>query len=148
MDYLRDLPTVLQHPIGRDQILMMCHAAPTDRQAMVLSHSPTDLLYHTFFVPFPGVRVAACGHTHISFVRFLKGNVVINTGAVGTPTDGTPTVSYAVLELDGSGLDLSFRRVPYDVERACARLQQTDYPYAAFMADWLRAGARPQPAPW
>ena len=143
VDYLRDLPTVLQHPIGHDQLLLMCHASPTDRKAMVLSHSPTDLLYHTFFVPFPGVRVAAYGHTHIPFVRFLKGNVVINTGTVGTPTDGAPTTSYAVLEVDGSDLDVSMRRVAYDVERACKRLRQVGYPYAAFMEEWLRAGAPP-----
>jgi 3',5'-cyclic AMP phosphodiesterase CpdA len=54
---LRDLPTVLHHPLGVDQSLLMCHAAPTDRQAMVLSHSPTDLLHQTFFAPYPGVRL-------------------------------------------------------------------------------------------
>ena len=139
--YLRRLPTVLQHPLGAGQSLLMCHAAPTDRQAMVFSHSPTAVLYESFFAPSAAVRVAAYGHTHIPYVRFLKGVVVVNTGSVGTPTDGAPTASYAMLDVDGATFDVLLRRVPYDVERACERLQQAGYPYAEFMAEWLRTGA-------
>ncbi len=125
---LRDLPTVLHHPLRTDTALLMCHATPTDRQALVFSHSPTAVLYDTFFAPYPGVRMAAYGHTHIPYVRFLKGVVVVNTGSVGTPTDGALTASYAMVEVDGSDLEVSLRRVAYDVGRACARLLQADYP--------------------
>lgn len=120
LDYLRDLPTTLQQPLGAGPSLLMCHATPSDRQVLVLSHSPTNVLYDIFFAPYPGVRMAAYGHTHIPYVRFLKGVVVVNTGSVGTPTDGAPTASYAVVEIDGSDLEVSLLRVAYDVERARA----------------------------
>ena len=42
--------------------------------------------------------------------------------------------------MDGARFDVS---VPYGIERACARLQQAHYPYAAFMAEWPTAGVRP-----
>ena len=39
--YLRRLPTLLQHPLGAAQALLMCHSTPTDRQALVFDRTST-----------------------------------------------------------------------------------------------------------
>ncbi|MFX0212005.1 MAG: metallophosphoesterase family protein, partial [Candidatus Hodarchaeota archaeon] len=48
----------------------------------------------------------------------VNNGIVMNPGSVGQPRDGDPKASYVILTITGDHVDLSFERVPYDVEAA------------------------------
>ena len=82
--------------------------------------------------------VLLCGHTHKPFHRIIKDGDrfkhVINIGSVGKPKDGDPRICYAVVEINQStsssiseAIDVSFRRVEYEVEKAVIAIQQSEF---------------------
>jgi len=48
-------------------------------------------------------RVIACGHTHLPEVRDLGWKMIVNSGSAGYVFDGSPTASWALVEIDGEG---------------------------------------------
>jgi putative phosphoesterase len=58
------------------------------------------------------------GHVHHAFVRQAQGRTVVNCGSVGTPFDGDPRASYAIVDLDEDNSAVQLRRVSYDAELA------------------------------
>jgi diadenosine tetraphosphatase ApaH/serine/threonine PP2A family protein phosphatase len=58
-------------------------------------------------------------------------------GSVGQPRDGNPAACYAML--DSKRGELTYRRVPYDVEAAAARIRDNGLP--VWLADRLSLGA-------
>ncbi len=93
--------------------------------------------------------VLLCGHTHKPFHRVIKDGEsykhVVNIGSVGKPKDSDPRICYAILELDQSSspsnsetLEVSFKRVVYDIEKAATAVEQSDFPNA--FAEALRIG--------
>jgi putative phosphoesterase len=83
--------------------------------------------------------VLVCGHTHIPYHRILpSGRHVVNAGSVGKPKDGNPEACYVILETTGNDLSVTFRRVPYDIERAVKAIEASDMPHE--YAQMLRSG--------
>jgi hypothetical protein len=85
---------------------------------------------------FDGIRsnVVVCGHTHMQFDRLIGGTRVINAGSVGMPF-GEPGAYWLLL-----GSDIQLRRTPYDLAKAAARIQATNYPGAEeFAAHYVLA---------
>lgn len=62
----------------------------------------------------PSPAVLAVGHTHVPFVRWLNGTLVVNVGAVGLPFDRDPRASYARLVHEEGGWQASIVRLDYD----------------------------------
>ncbi len=83
--------------------------------------------------------ILLAGHTHIPHVRQINGKWLINPGSVGFPKDGNPLAAYAILEL-GRDLQVSIRRVAYDLERTVREIEARGLPAKA--GDDLRAGRR------
>lgn len=102
-------------------------------------------------------HAAFCGHVHrpalysmsttgklTSFtpvtdvpIQLLQGRQWLAVlGAVGQPRDGNPSAAYALFDTDTR--ELTFRRVPYDVEAAAARIRAQGLP--ARLADRLLVG--------
>lgn len=71
-----------------------------------------------------GVPVVVCGHTHMPFDRAVGPVRVVNAGSVGMPF-GAPGADWLLL-----GPDVEFRRTPYDLAAAAARIRATGYPLA------------------
>jgi putative phosphoesterase len=85
--------------------------------------------------------VLVCGHTHIPYHRILpSGRHVVNAGSVGKPKDGDPQACYVVLETNGRDLTVTFRRVPYNIERAAQAIEASDMPNE--YAEMLRTASR------
>jgi diadenosine tetraphosphatase ApaH/serine/threonine PP2A family protein phosphatase len=83
--------------------------------------------------------VLVCGHTHIPYHRILpSGRHVVNAGSVGKPKDKNPEACYVVLDTKGNLLNVAFRRVPYDIERAAKAIEASDMPNE--YAEMLRTG--------
>lgn len=81
-------------------------------------------------------RIVAMGHTHVPFVREVTELVVTNVGSVGQPRDGDPRACYAIIEPDT--LDVTHRRVPYDVEAAADAVRKAGLP--TMLAERLAEG--------
>lgn len=77
------------------------------------------------FAPFEGqASIIVYGHVHQAFVRRLSdGTIVVNTGAVGIPKDGT-TASYLLIDSDGSQWTFRHRRVEFDRRAAIAQAKR------------------------
>jgi diadenosine tetraphosphatase ApaH/serine/threonine PP2A family protein phosphatase len=81
-----------------------------------------------------------CGHTHLPYHKVLpSGRQIVNAGSVGKPKDNNRDACYVVLSADDRELDVTFIRVPYDVERAAAAVEAADGMPSAF-AQMLRDG--------
>ncbi len=79
------------------------------------------------------------GHTHIPLVRQVSGKWLLNPGSVGFPKDGNPLAAYAILDL-GQELQVSIRRVEYDIERTIQAILERGLPPKA--GEDLRVGRR------
>jgi diadenosine tetraphosphatase ApaH/serine/threonine PP2A family protein phosphatase len=65
-------------------------------------------------------RTILFGHSHLQFRRpGPNGTELVNPGSVGMPLDGDPRAAWALFS---NGV-FTFRRTPYDVERAVAQMQ-------------------------
>ena len=82
--------------------------------------------------------ILLCGHTHIPFHRIIKDEKsfkhVINIGSVGKPKDGDTRACYGILELDqstsshnGESINVVFKRVEYDVDKAVKAIERSKY---------------------
>jgi putative phosphoesterase len=97
---------------------LFCHGAPwSDMDSFLPEPDEGDAA----LLEGVGARRVVFGHTHLAFTRDHDGVVLLNPGSVGMPFDGDPRASWALLHDDGR---IEQRRVEYDVEVACAGLQE------------------------
>lgn len=87
----------------------------------------------------PDATLVLVGHSHLEHLRQLGGCTVVNVGAVSRQKDGSPLARWALLEERGGGWNVTFRRVPYDLE-AAARWAEEHAPFGASEARQLRTG--------
>jgi predicted phosphodiesterase len=85
----------------------------------------------------------AFGHTHKPWHRAVEGIHFVNTGSVGRPKDGDWRAGYAVVSMDGHGVDVAFVRVEYDLARVTAAIRKSDLPDE--FAEYLETGGMPAP---
>ncbi len=118
---------------GRAEAVKSLHASPARIQACGHMHEP--MLFHLSgtgkagdFRPIAGVPMPLPEHRQW----------LVIPGSCGQPRDGNPAACYALLEPGGGEHDdarVTFRRVAYDVEAACAALRSSALPPA--LADRL-----------
>jgi len=124
-------------PGGWDYILARADAArslyATDRQTTFCGHVHVPTLYHQTgtgktapFAPVPGIVIPLSEQR-----RWLA-----IPGSAGQPRDGNPAACYAMF--DRAARTLVFHRVPYDHERAAAKVRAAGLPQD--LADRLRDG--------
>jgi diadenosine tetraphosphatase ApaH/serine/threonine PP2A family protein phosphatase len=85
----------------------------------------------------------AFGHTHKPWHRAVEGIHFVNTGSVGRPKDGDWRAGYAVVSMDGHGVDVAFVRVEYDLARVTEAIRKSDLPDE--FAEYLETGGMPAP---
>ena len=69
--------------------------------------------------------ITVMGDAHRAFMLVDKGRWLMNTGAVGTPTDGLPCASYLILKHDHGALSSEHVRVRYDLAQEVSRALRT-----------------------
>lgn len=107
--------------------------AATEAQVTFCGHVHRPALYSmssaakmTSFIPTPDVAV-----------QFLSGRRWLAVlGSVGQPRDGDPAASFAMV--DTTSREITYCRVPYDVEAAAARIRANGLPH--WLADRLLLG--------
>jgi predicted phosphodiesterase len=80
----------------------------------------------------------AFGHTHKPWHRVVGGVHFVNTGSVGRPKDGDWRAGYVLVSMDAATVDVEFRRVEYDVDRAATAIFDSSLPND--FAEYLRTG--------
>lgn len=127
--WLRELPMTLT----LDGVLY-CHSTPTDDMPVVTAVTPVEVLDELYADASEGTVVI--GHTHHQFDRRASRVRVVNAGSVGMPYEGEVAAFWAVIQ-DG---EPQFRKTPFDVERAIAAIEASDWPQATeFVAENLRS---------
>ena len=84
--------------------------------------------------------VIAFGHTHKPWYKNIDGIHFVNTGSVGRPKDGDPRAGYVILTFTAQAVETEIVRVEYDIERACAAIEESTLPND--FADYLRTGGK------
>jgi len=140
MEYLR---TLRMGPVEIDTVTEICHGAPFDEDHYIFDSNDAQMAFEAAAHP-----VCLFGHTHLpAGFRLLDGTMyggapegaeetrvplqrgaryLINVGSIGQPRDGDPRAAYGVL--DDESRELTLFRVPYDVEKAQARILSAGLP--------------------
>lgn len=136
--------------LGDGRTLLAFHATPRSRDEIV---GPW-IEEKDFRAPFDGLDAAvfAGGHTHQQWARRLGDAYYVNPGSVGLPIDRnqseTPPhadvcAEYAILTVDGSGIGVEFRRVPFDVDELLRSIETSGIPNPEDAADYWRHRGTP-----
>jgi diadenosine tetraphosphatase ApaH/serine/threonine PP2A family protein phosphatase len=97
----------------------------TQARVTFCGHMHEPRLYHLSLLGQTGDFVPVAGES----IRLLgTRRWLAIPGSAGQPRDGDPAACYAMY--DDASTELTFWRVPYDVESACARLRAADLPAA------------------
>lgn len=139
--YLRTLlPQIPLRPGGLR--VLLAHGSPRRINEYLYEDRPDSSLERLLDQAEADVLVV--GHTHKPYHRILpSGRHVVNAGSVGKPKDGDPRACYVVMRAGDGELDVAFRRVAYDVERAAQAIEATEMPGGMphEFAAMLRTGA-------
>jgi predicted phosphodiesterase len=124
---MRALPHAYRTPDAPG--VLFCHASLRSDRDTVAAHTPGDRLCEMY----PDVTEALIvrGHNHLGQVRLWDGHTIVTAGSVGLPLDSYPTAQYLLLEREGRGWQISHHSVPYDVDAAVRRFEETGYLDAA-----------------
>lgn len=142
--YLAELPFAHEEELAPGLQARFVHANPRNLLDIVLPQASEEELMGQF--EGTGAKLLAYAHIHQPYVRFLNGRAIVNTGSVGLPFDGNPAASYAWIETDASvpgELQVSIRRVPYDLEAAVRAFEGSGHPFADSVITAITAGRRP-----
>lgn len=150
--YLRSLPAhlAIEFKTDNDETIrvLMVHGSPRKINEYLFEDRDEKSMIRIFETC--NADILLFGHTHKPYHRIFEyaheGKTAyrhaINIGSVGKPKDGDPRACYALLALhelssiyDKNSIQLEFRRVSYDVEKAASAVQ--DILPAAY-ADMLR----------
>jgi predicted phosphodiesterase len=105
-----------------------CHATPTDNNPMTTAITPDDAVREAF----GGMNgTFVIGHTHHQFDRRIGDLRVINAGSVGMAYESEVAAFWTLVE-DG---EPTFRKTPFDVDRAVRELRSCGWERARAFID-------------
>jgi putative phosphoesterase len=124
IDYLAALPQTLRIGAAGRSSLFCFHASPRSDVESLLATTPEHELDEALGAA--EASVVAGGHTHLQLLRRHRDRLLVNPGSVGLPL-GSLTASpiaqplpawaeYALVQGEDGGIEISFRRLPVDVD--------------------------------
>jgi predicted phosphodiesterase len=135
LTWLHGLPRTLQRgPVA------LVHASP-DNLWRALLPTASDAELQSVYGPL-GAPIAVYAHIHRPYIRRLPEMRVANTGSVSLSYDGDPRASYLLLD----DLNLTIRRVEYDIDAEARALLQCGLPGAVWLCKILRSGRYESPS--
>lgn len=136
-------PTV-EVSLGGGARLLAFHGSPRSYHDVIRATTPDEEL--AGFLGGYGAMIYSGGHTHVQLVRRLGASFFVNPGSVGLPwqeigpgrTVNPGWAEYAVVEWEDGRLDISLRRVPYELNRLIEAVRATDMPLQEWwLKDWV-----------
>ncbi len=135
-EYLRTLPFDRREHIGDREVLFV-HGSPRKINEYVYEDRPESVFKNIARVA--NADVLFFGHTHLPYQKQVDRTLFVNTGSVGKPKDGDPRAGYVLADF-GETLNITIRRVEYDVAAAAQAVRESDLP--AHFATLLETGGR------
>lgn len=146
----RGFPPSVELELDDGRALLAFHATPRSRDEIVGPWMQEE----EFRAPFDGLdaSVFAGGHTHQQWARRLGKAYYVNPGSVGLPIDHHQSESppqadicaeYAIVTIDGAGIGVEFRRIPFDVDELLRSIEASGIPHPEDAADHWRHRATP-----
>jgi putative phosphoesterase len=140
LDFLAGLPLSISLDVDGLGPTLLCHGSPRSDEEIVTRLSPDERL-----APIAAdvdEDTIVTGHTHVQYDRRAVGKRWVNAGSVGMPYEDEPGAYWALL---GPGVE--FRRSPYDLEAAVARIAGSGFPDAeAWAQEYVHAVNGPDEA--
>ena len=127
-DWMRDLPTEFQCRWA-DRSVLMAHGSPRRVNEFLWESTCSDVFLE-YLLEEHDADVLFVTHTGIPWKRRLEsGRLVVNVGAIGRPANnGGTSVDYAMVDVDASGVDVSFVEVDYDYRQLAEQMRAEDLP--------------------
>ena len=128
LDFLRGFqPTVQAGDV------ICCHATPLSNEDVILPESERTQLERAL----ANVETAAvaAGHVHLQWLRRVNGKLWFCVGSVGLvyeqkqPLDPVPFLPWSEYAIVDDELEISFRRIPFDVEELIDAARESDFPH-------------------
>jgi predicted phosphodiesterase len=138
--FIETFRPTLDVPLGADRTLLAFHGSPTSFDDIVLPHLEEDE-FRRLLGP-PAAAVLAGGHVHLQWLRRYADSTFVNPGSVGLAYDHAQpdddglrvdaVAEYARIDVDGDGhgLEIAFRRVPFDRDDVLAAIDAGGMPHA------------------
>jgi predicted phosphodiesterase len=136
LETIRRFAPTVGAELGGGQTLLAFHGSPGSYDDFLFPATPERV----FRVLLGDARasVLAGGHIHLQFLRRVGDAVFVNPGSVGLSYDheqeglhADPWAAYAVVETDASGgLEIAFRRVPFETAELVEAALASGMPYA------------------
>jgi predicted phosphodiesterase len=121
--WLGEAPLQLSFSFGGAEFSSFHASKESDEVPFKLSEEPANVL---------------CGHVHSPFVVAMgSGRLAVNPGSVGSPLDGNPAASYALLSVNGK-VSAEIIRVAYDIDAFSAALEARAVPWAGVIGRVVR----------
>ena len=140
-------PTV-RLDLGDGLSLLAFHASPRSRDEILGPWISEEEWREAF--DGHGETVFAGGHTHLQWARRLGRSYYVNPGSVGLAYDhhqddatfrADPLAEYAIVSVRADGIDVEFRRVPFDAGAVLAAIEASGMPGGERAARlWLPPG--------
>ena len=135
LEFHRSFEPTVSVDLG-DGRLLAFHGTPRSRDEVVGPWMEEV----AFREPFAAVdaSVLAGGHTHQQWARRLGDRYYVNPGSVGLAYDhdqpeetfrADPCAEYAVLTVDGPGVGVEFRRIPFDAGAVIEAIEASGMPH-------------------
>lgn len=117
------LPRVLR--LANAPGLLIVHASARGDHDTMFAYTPEARLSAMF--PQVCEQMIVRAHNHVGQVRLWDGHTIVTAGSVGLPLDSNPTAQYLLLEQNAKGWHIHHQSVPYDVDSALRRFEESGY---------------------
>jgi diadenosine tetraphosphatase ApaH/serine/threonine PP2A family protein phosphatase len=145
LDFHRGFQPTVELDLGGSSTLLAFHGTPRSRDEVIGPWMEEA----RFRKPFEdvGATVLAGGHTHQQWARRLGDRYYLNPGSVGVAYDhhqpeesfrADPCAEYAVLTVNGPGVGVEFRRVPFDAGAVIEAIEASGMPHPEQAARFWR----------
>lgn len=141
IDFLTSLPVQVNVGLEGDRILGLVHATPWSIYESYLPSGDVEVCRQ--MLDEAGANVVAYGHIHVQGIRELETGLIVAVGSLGLPFDGDQRAMYTVIETGGDAMQVDFRRVVYDVERAMREAREGGGPNGPSFVERLASATRP-----
>jgi predicted phosphodiesterase len=144
--YLQTFQPTISVSLGDGMTLLCYHGSPRSYDERITAETTDDAL-HEMLAETPA-QLYVGGHTHQQLLRRYRDAVVLNPGTVGFAKDAIPPAAlvsnpswaeYASIASDGGQLEVSLRRVRFDLNALFAAQDATGIPRIYWRkGDWRR----------
>ena len=131
LEFLRGFEATVELDLDGSK-LVCCHATPGSNEDVILPATPSDEAERMLGAV--DAAAVAAGHVHLQWLRRFAPTLWFCVGSVGLvyeqrqPPDPVPLLPWSEHAIVSDELEVSFRRIPFDVEQLIDAARKSDFP--------------------